>query len=114
MAKFCTNCGAPLQENIKFCGECGTAVEAASAPAAAAVKPAPKVTARIDNEPLLTPKTKKILLWCGIVLLIIAFLCYAVTTAINRSIAYGMGMIDSAGTSSILGRLLRILIIRLF
>ena len=27
MAKFCTNCGAPLSEDAKFCEECGTPVE---------------------------------------------------------------------------------------
>ena len=36
MAKFCTNCGAPLPDNRKFCTECGTplAVPAAESPAA--------------------------------------------------------------------------------
>ena len=113
MAKFCTNCGAPVNENIKFCGECGAPMQV-SAPAAAAA-PAPKSAASIDSEPLLTPKAKKILIWCGIALVVIAFLCYVVTTAINRSIRYGMSMIAGPGsTSSILEGLLRFLFIRLF
>ena len=113
MAKFCTNCGTPVNENTKFCGECGAPVDAA-APAAAA-RPAAKASTAIDSEPLLTPKVKKILIWCGIALVVIAFLCYVVTTAINRSIRYGMSMIAGPGTtSSILEGLLRFLFIRLF
>ena len=30
MAKFCTGCGAPVEEGLKFCTGCGTALEAAA------------------------------------------------------------------------------------
>ena len=47
---FCTNCGAPLQEGVKFCTNCGVKVQA-SAPAAqpieqSAVQPTVKPTAQ--------------------------------------------------------------------
>jgi len=40
MSKFCTNCGATLEDHKKFCTECGTPVPSA-APAAAAPAPTP-------------------------------------------------------------------------
>ena len=39
MAKFCTNCGAPLKENAKFCGNCGNVVANKADPAEPAQKP---------------------------------------------------------------------------
>ena len=30
MGKFCTKCGKPIQDNIKFCPHCGAAVETVS------------------------------------------------------------------------------------
>ena len=32
MARFCTNCGSPLEEALKFCMQCGTPAGAPSAP----------------------------------------------------------------------------------
>ena len=50
MAKFCTNCGAAMEEEKKFCTACGSALseasspppEAVAAPAEPAVTPAPE------------------------------------------------------------------------
>lgn len=39
MAKFCTNCGAPLKPDSLFCEECGTRVGAAPAPQIHHVEP---------------------------------------------------------------------------
>ncbi len=43
MARFCTSCGSPVEEILKFCPNCGTqlGVPAAPAPASAAPTPAP-------------------------------------------------------------------------
>jgi hypothetical protein len=38
---FCKNCGTPLKEGAKFCGNCGTAVAAAGQPAAPVTPAAP-------------------------------------------------------------------------
>lgn len=44
MGKFCTSCGSPVGEDLKFCPKCGTQLGAPSAPAQAAA-PAPGATA---------------------------------------------------------------------
>lgn len=37
MARFCSNCGSPLEENAAFCGQCGARQQAASASVAPGV-----------------------------------------------------------------------------
>jgi hypothetical protein len=41
--RFCTNCGAPLNPDNRFCGSCGQAVEQATARAATQAPPPPPV-----------------------------------------------------------------------
>jgi hypothetical protein len=41
MAKFCTTCGSPIEETVKFCPKCGTQLGAPSAPAPAVASPTP-------------------------------------------------------------------------
>lgn len=50
MAKFCTNCGAAMEDDKKFCTTCGTLLGEA-APASPTPETAPEVTA----EPIVTP-----------------------------------------------------------
>ncbi len=50
MAKFCTNCGATMEDDKKFCTTCGTLLGEA-APASPTPEAAPEVTA----EPIVTP-----------------------------------------------------------
>jgi hypothetical protein len=40
MPKFCTSCGSPVEENLKFCPQCGAQVGAPSAPPPPAPAPA--------------------------------------------------------------------------
>ncbi|MBR5976409.1 MAG: zinc-ribbon domain-containing protein, partial [Clostridia bacterium] len=42
MAKFCNNCGEPLEEGAKFCKGCGTSVESMEVPQKAEEVPSPK------------------------------------------------------------------------
>lgn len=44
MAKFCMNCGSPLQEGARFCPECGTRIQPAPA-VQPSVQPAPQPSA---------------------------------------------------------------------
>lgn len=39
MPKFCTSCGSPVEESVKFCLKCGAQVGAPAAPAPAAAPP---------------------------------------------------------------------------
>ena len=112
MAKFCTNCGAPVCEDMKFCGSCGSALTGAAPAPAAAPKAAHKTAAAPPPDTLtLTPKTKKILIWVGIVIVVLAVLGGMIITAIRRSLYYGVSAVGS--TSSILEFILRRLLIRL-
>ncbi len=49
MAKFCTRCGSPVEETLKFCPKCGAQLGALSAPAPAAAGATP--TARPPAQP---------------------------------------------------------------
>jgi len=40
MAQFCTSCGSPVEENLKFCPKCGAQIAVPSPPAPAAAAPA--------------------------------------------------------------------------
>jgi len=40
-ARFCTHCGSPLKPGVRFCGQCGHAVQASVAPGAPAYTPRP-------------------------------------------------------------------------
>ena len=42
MAAACPSCGAPITADDRFCGECGTPLEATGAPAAVPPPPAPE------------------------------------------------------------------------
>ena len=112
MAKFCTNCGTPISDEMKFCGNCGSALTGAAPAPASAPKAAPKTAAAPPPDTLtLTPKTKKILIWVGIIIVVLAILGGMIITAIRRSLYYGAGAVGS--TSSILEFILRRLLIRL-
>lgn len=45
MARFCENCGAPLSDGVRFCGECGASAPAAPAAAPGTEAPAPETPA---------------------------------------------------------------------
>ncbi len=54
MAKFCSHCGAPLQEGNTFCAKCGAKIEAdglAAPPAADALAPIPQSTEQTAPAP---------------------------------------------------------------
>jgi hypothetical protein len=52
MASFCSNCGAPQEEGIRFCGQCGQPLASPSAPPAMAPAAAPPPAAN-DGEHVL-------------------------------------------------------------
>lgn len=52
MAKFCENCGSPLEPGAKFCVNCGTKIEAAPAPEPA---PEPEPTDEVKPETPVEP-----------------------------------------------------------
>ncbi|MBQ9960272.1 MAG: zinc-ribbon domain-containing protein, partial [Oscillospiraceae bacterium] len=106
----CTNCGTPVSEGMKFCGSCGNALTGAAP--TSAPKAAHKTAAAPPPDTLtLTPKAKKILIWVGIIIVVLAILGGMIITAIRRSLYYGAGAVGS--TSSIWGLILRRLLIRL-
>jgi len=95
MAKFCTKCGSPLAEDVKFCGTCGTAVpvqepapvQAApvQAPAPAPVQPAPTPVQPVYQAPAEAPvaapapkKKGKAGLIIGVLLVVVALIVAAV------------------------------------
>ncbi|MBR3972160.1 MAG: zinc ribbon domain-containing protein [Ruminococcus sp.] len=60
MAKFCSKCGAQMDDNLMFCGNCG-AQQGAAAPAATAPAAAP--FANLDYKGILTGKTDEKTNW---------------------------------------------------
>lgn len=42
MAKFCSNCGRPLDENVRFCGSCGTPIPVQQTPVQPEPQPQPQ------------------------------------------------------------------------
>jgi|GEM_PF-5482240 len=60
MAKFCTHCGAALEEGARFCVECGQRIEEEEAPATkpgTPVSPAPAAPAQPDAAPAAKKKS---------------------------------------------------------
>jgi hypothetical protein len=73
MAKFCTSCGSPVEESLKFCPKCGAQVGAPAAPAPAAPAAAPTAGAAAPGVPAAkagSPILKIVLIVVGIVVLI--------------------------------------------
>jgi hypothetical protein len=73
MAKFCTSCGSPVEESLKFCPKCGAQVGAPAAPAPAAPAVAPTAGAAAPGAPAAkagSPILKIVLIVVGIVVLI--------------------------------------------
>jgi len=55
MPRFCTNCGSPVEENLRFCPKCGTQLAAPSAPAPAAPAPTPTLAPPPTSAPPAAP-----------------------------------------------------------
>lgn len=55
--KYCTNCGAQLSDDAKFCSVCGTKQEAAKAPASKPAPPKPKKPAAPKQTVRQSPQT---------------------------------------------------------
>ena len=65
---FCRNCGAPLEENVKFCANCGNEVDGASADAARNVDH----TAEFDNVDISETKYLSLFCYFGVLFMIFA------------------------------------------
>lgn len=68
MAKFCWNCGTPLEDNAKMCGKCGTPVDGASTDV-----PGLKIA-----DPEKQKKTKKAIKLVAILAVIVVFAVIAI------------------------------------
>ncbi len=62
MSKFCSKCGAEVQDGIKFCAGCGTAVESATQTTETpVVNPITSETSAVAKKPIIDLKDKKTL-----------------------------------------------------
>ena len=75
MARFCTNCGSPVGEDLSFCSQCGKPMAPAAVPAPAAAVPTPAAIPATQPAPAKgsSPIVKIIL----IVVLILVFIAVA-------------------------------------
>ena len=75
MARFCTNCGSPVGEDLSFCSQCGKPMAPAAVPATAAAVPTPAAIPATQPAPAKgsSPIVKIIL----IVVLILVFIAVA-------------------------------------
>ena len=58
MGKFCTKCGKPIQDNIKFCPHCGAAVETVSSGQASSYQP---VSSAVNRTPSYQSQQRRLL-----------------------------------------------------
>ncbi|MBE6976510.1 MAG: zinc-ribbon domain-containing protein [Ruminococcaceae bacterium] len=61
MSKFCTSCGAPLQEGARFCASCGSQVSAIVPPAPVPVTPVAPVQEAVP--PVVVPEEPTVGIW---------------------------------------------------
>lgn len=59
MATFCTSCGSPVEENLKFCPKCGTQLGAPSAPTPGGAGPTAQATGGVPPAPAAAASTAK-------------------------------------------------------
>lgn len=104
MAKFCKNCGTPLNDGATFCGKCGTPVNAAPAPGGYRPAPGPGGGPDLMSRLSVTGQPLKTgILASGVVMLLSVFLPFLTASFMGISESISLMSSEMKGSDTIPG-----------